>query len=69
MNTRKPKLSWHRAKRCWYVRWGGRSGRYVYLGKDKAQARIRYADEMADWAVWRAQRDAVVANRPRRVGG
>lgn len=54
MNTRKPSLSKHKASGQWYVRWGGRCH---YLGKDRAKAREAYAEQIVEWAKWRAGRD------------
>lgn len=54
MNTRKPKLSKHKANGQWFVKW---AGKFHYLGRDKAKARELYADEIVEWAKWRASRD------------
>jgi integrase len=61
MNTRKPKLSWHRASRRYYVRYRGKCH---YLGRDIAAARTAYDEHMVEWATWRAQRNAQLILRP-----
>ncbi len=65
MNTRKPGLSKHKASGQWYVEWGGRCR---YLGKDKAKARELYAEQIVEWAKWRAGRDGPAGvTAPRRT--
>lgn len=49
-----PKLRFRPDRGFWFVKWGGR---VHYLGRDKAEARRRYHQQIREWSEWREARD------------
>lgn len=62
MITRQPRMCFDKTLQRWYVKWGGKRR---WLSTDRDEAEVLYAEEIAAWAKWQADRAVERAERLR----